>query len=246
MRLLSPKSGAARWIGPALIGLATLWLIGAFDRGLWTPDEPRVADIDWRMAFQRHWLLPQLAGRPLLEKPPLSYWMSALCVRLLGNTPDALRVPNLLYALLVSFAIGALGLAMDGPGAALVAAWVAGSAVMALRVSMWLAPDACLLAACAVALLGAYLGYQAPPGRRKLCGYTLMHAGAAAGFMAKSAVGWLVSGLTLLTLIGWERRWHELKRLELYAGFVLQGLVIAPWLLAVTRTAHGLLAPPGM
>ncbi len=242
MRLLSQKSGAARWIGPALLGLAPLWLIGAFDRGLWTPDEPRVADIDWRMAFQRHWTLPQLAGRPFLEKPPLSYWASALCVRLLGNTPDALRVPNLLYALIVALAIGALGFAMDGPGAALVAAWVAGSALTALRVSMWLAPDACLLAACAVALLGAYLGYQAPPGRRKLCGYTLMHAGAAAGFMAKSAVGWLVPGLTLLTLIAWERRWHELKRLELYAGFLLQALVIAPWLLAVTRTAHGLQA----
>ena len=229
MRFLWLKSAAARWIGPALLGLAPLWLIGAFDRGLWTPDEPRVADIDWRMAFQQHWTLPQLAGRPFLEKPPLSYWASSLCVRLLGDSPDALRLPNLLYALIVALAIGALGLAMDGPGAALVAAWVAGSAVTALRVSMWLAPDACLLAACAVALLGAYLGYQAPPGRRKLCGYALMHAGAAAGFMAKSAVGWLVPGLTLLTLIAWERRWHELKRLELYAGFLLQALRVMFW-----------------
>lgn len=240
MRLPSVKSTAVRWIAPAVLALAPLWLIGALYRGLWTPDEPRVADIAWRMALQRYWTLPQLAGRPFLEKPPLSYWTSALAVRLFGDTAGALRLPNLFYALIVTLAIGALGFAMDGAGTALVAALVAGSALTAFRVSVWLAPDACLLAACAVALLGAYLGYQAPPGRRKLCGYTLMHAGAAAGFMAKSAVGWLVPGLTLLTLLAWERRWHELKRAELYAGFLLQAIVIGPWLLAVARTAHGL------
>jgi 4-amino-4-deoxy-L-arabinose transferase-like glycosyltransferase len=66
-----------------------------------------------------------------------------------------------------------------------------------------------------------------------------MHAGAAIGFMAKSAPGWLVPGLALLALIVWERRWRELARWELYAGFVLQVLIIGPWLLAVARSAHG-------
>ncbi len=239
MRPFSLKSGSTRWIGPVLLALAPLWSVGVLMRGLWTPDEPREADIDWRMAWQHHWLLPSLAGRPFLEKPPLSYWAAALAVRLFGDSPGVLRLPNVLYALILALAMGALGYALDGAAAAVVAALVAGSAITAFRVSMWLAPDACLLAACAVALLGAYLGYTAPSGRRKLYGYLLMHAGAAAGFMAKSAVGWLVPGLTLLTLIAWERRWHELKRGELYAGFLLQALIIGPWLIGVARTAHG-------
>jgi 4-amino-4-deoxy-L-arabinose transferase-like glycosyltransferase len=104
---------------------------------------------------------------------------------------------------------------------------------------MWLAPDACLLAGCAVSLFGAYLGYVAAPGHRKLYGYLLMHAGAAVGFMAKSAPGWLVPGLALLTLIAWERRWSELRRPELYAGLLLQAIVIGPWILAVAHTADG-------
>ncbi len=222
-----------------LLALAPLWALGALLRGLWTPDEPRVADIAWRMAGQPHWALAHLAGRPFLEEPPLSYWASALCVRLLGDHPDVLRIPNLLYALVLALAMGTLGFALDGAAAAVIAALVAGSAITAFRVSMWLAPDACLLAACAVALLGAYLGYTAPRGRRKLLGYLLMHAGAAAGFMAKSAVGWLVPGLTLLSLIAWERRWEELRRAELYAGFLLQAVLIAPWLIAVADSAHG-------
>ena len=234
-----PTTGARRWLLPVLLALAPMWLIGTLDRGEWTPDEPREADIAWRMSVQSHWVLPQLADHPFLEKPPLSYWASAAAMRLFGPSVRAARAPNLLYALITATAMGALGAAMDGAAAAIVAAVVAATALTAFRVSMWLAPDACLLAGCAVSLLGAYLGYTGAPGRAKLLGYLLMHAGAAAAFMAKSAVGWLVPGLALLTLIVWERRWSELRRPELYAGLLLEAAVIAPWIYAVARTAHG-------
>lgn len=234
-----PIIGSHGWILVVLLALAPMWLIGTLDRGAWTPDEPREADITWRMSLQSHWVLPQLAGRPFLEKPPLSYWMSGASTRLLGPSVRAARAPNLLYAAITAVAIGALAFAMDGAAAAIVAGLVAGTALLAFRVTMWLAPDACLLAGGAVSLLGAYLGYTAAPGRRKLYGYLLMHAGAAVGFMAKSAPGWLVPALALLTLIAWERRWSELRRPELHAGFLLQAIVIGPWILAVAHTVHG-------
>src|SRR5262245_24844662 len=66
-----------QWPVAILIALAPLWLVGALDRGLWTPDEPREADIAWRMSQQTDRTLPQLAGKPFLEKPPLTYWLSA-------------------------------------------------------------------------------------------------------------------------------------------------------------------------
>ena len=234
-----PGTGARGWVLRVLLALAPLWLIGTLDRGAWTPDEPREADIAWRMSVQSDWVLPQLATQPFLEKPPLSYWMSAGAMRLFGESVRAARAPDLLYAAVTAVAIGALGFAMDGAAAAIVAALVASTAITAFRVAVWLAPDACLLAGCAVSLLGAYLGYTARSRRRKLYGYLLMHAGAAVGFMAKSAPGWLVPALALLTLIVWERRWSELRRPELYAGFLLQAIVIGPWILAVARTAHG-------
>jgi hypothetical protein len=67
----------------------------------------------------------------------------------------------------------------------------------------------------------------------------LMHVGAAIGFMAKSAPGWLVPATALLTIIVWERRWSELRRWELYVGLVAQALLIGPWIYAVSRTEHG-------
>lgn len=223
-----------------MLALAPLWLTGMFGRGLWTPDEPREADMAWRMSVQTERALPQLAGTPFLEKPPLSYWMAGGAIATLGDTPGAARVPNLLYAVVVALAIVALTLAMElATAPAVIAALVAASALTAWRVTIWLAPDACLLAGCALALLGAWLGFQAPRGAPKAAGYALLHLGAAIGFMAKSAPGWLVPGLALLALILWERRLGELRRWELYAGLALQALIIGPWLLAVAHGAHG-------
>ena len=232
---LAGSWASARRAGPLLVlALAPLWLVGIFGRGLWTPDEPREADIAWRMSLQSDRTLPQLAGAPFLEKPPLTYWMSATALRVFGDSADGARAPNLLYALIGALSVLTLAVAMRlGLGAALIAALVAMSALIAFRVSVWLAPDACLLCGCALALLGAWVGYRAAPGSAKAGGYALMHLGSAIGFMAKSAPGWLVPALALLTLIAWEGRWQELRRWELYAGLAIQALLIGTWLLAV-------------
>jgi 4-amino-4-deoxy-L-arabinose transferase-like glycosyltransferase len=222
-----------------VLALAPIWLIGILDRSLWTPDEPREADIAWRMSLQQDKTLPELAGTPFLEKPPLSYWMSAAGLRLFGETPAAARTPNILYATMTALAIGTLAFRMGGIVTAALGALVTATLLIVFRVTVWLAPDASLLAGCAVSLLGVYLGYTGPPGRRKLLGYCLMHVGAAMGFMAKSAPGWMAPALALGILIAWERRWSELRRWELYAGLALQALVIGPWIVAVTQTAHG-------
>src|SRR3569833_201024 len=234
------RSGPAvhRWAVRIVLALAPIWLICIPDRGLWTPDEPREADIAWRMHQQSDRTLPQLAGTPFLEKPPLSYWMSAAGLTVFGDSAAAARSPNILYATLTALAVGALALAMSDAAAAIIAALVTATTIIVFRVTVWLAPDACLLAGCAIALLGAYIGYTAPASRRKLLGYCLMHAGAAMGFMAKSAPGWMAPALALGAIIVWERRWSELLRWELYAGFILQALFIGPGIWAVTHTAH--------
>src|SRR6185437_10155398 len=99
---------ARSWPLAVLIALAPLWLVGILDRGLWTPDEPREADIAWRMSQQTNRLLPQLAGKPFLEKPPLSYWLSAAGIYAFGEP----RAPNIVYALVTALAVGATAAAM--------------------------------------------------------------------------------------------------------------------------------------
>src|SRR5271156_6470834 len=79
--------------------------VGLFARGYWTPDEPREADIAWRMSWQTDKAVPLLAGEPFCEKPPLAYWAAAAPIALFGPSAWAARLPNLLYALVTAIAI---------------------------------------------------------------------------------------------------------------------------------------------
>lgn len=227
------------WAAWACIALLPLWLIGMFGRGYWTPDEPREADIAWRMTQQADLRLPQLGDQLFLEKPPLSYWLSAASMNVFGASPAAARLPNLLYAAITVLAIGALAWSIAGYVAGLTAAWVTGSAFTAYQVSIWLAPDACLLAGCALALWGLFRGYVAEGSRQKLLWYCLMHVGATIGFMAKSGPGWIYPALTLLVLVAWEQRWRELLRWQLWSGFAIQVLCIGGWMWLVWREPNG-------
>jgi 4-amino-4-deoxy-L-arabinose transferase-like glycosyltransferase len=212
---------------------------GILGRGYWTPDEPREADLSWRMSWQADKSVPLLAGEPFCEKPPLAYWAAGAAMRWGGTAAWVARLPNLLYALITALAVGALAHRAAGKVAGLVAAAAISTFLLSYQVTIWLATDAPLLAAVAAALLGLHAGFHATDSRQRLRGYTFMHVALAAGFLAKSAAAWMVPALTLATLILWERRFRELKRWELYAGLGLQAAVILPWVWAVYRGPDG-------
>jgi len=218
--------------GPPL-GLAAalllIWCVGLFGRSYWTPDEPREADIAWRMSWQADKAVPLLAGEAFCEKPPLTYWLAAVPIRLLGAEAWAARLPNLLYALITALGAGLLARRSAGRWAGLVAAAVMSTFLLSYQVSIWLATDAPLLAAVTIAVLGAYQGFYALNSRERLRGYLLMHAALGLGFLSKSAVAWMVPATTLVSLALWERRWRELLRWELYVGLVLQAAMILTW-----------------
>ncbi|MGH8264238.1 MAG: ArnT family glycosyltransferase [Steroidobacteraceae bacterium] len=219
--------------------LSPLWIATMFGRGLWTPDEPREADISWRMATQPDPAVPVLAGQPILEKPPLAYWIAGTVTSLAPKHDAALRLPNLVYACIATFAIVLLAYAMDGAIAAWIAGIASGSFLLALQVSAWLATDAAMMSGVTLALLGFYRGLRAPGGRAKLLWYLLMHAGLAWAFMAKGPAAWLVPVLAGAGLIVLERNWEELRRWELWTGAAVPLIVIGAWLLAVAQRAQG-------
>jgi 4-amino-4-deoxy-L-arabinose transferase-like glycosyltransferase len=69
--------------GLLVLALFLLTFLG-LGRGLWTPDEPREAEISREM-----WLapavVPTLNGQPFVEKPPLYYWTVATAFTLTGE-----------------------------------------------------------------------------------------------------------------------------------------------------------------
>jgi 4-amino-4-deoxy-L-arabinose transferase-like glycosyltransferase len=224
MRTLSPPFLWLLWVA-----LALPMAVGVLGRGYWTPDEPREADIAWRMSWQADKAVPELAGEAFCEKPPLTYWVAGAAIGTFGVDSWAARLPNLLYALVTALAVGSLGRRSTGALAGAVAAAAISTLLLSYQVAIWLATDAPLLAAVAVALLGLYRGFYAEHSRERLRGYTYMHAALALGFLSKSAAGWMTPALAFLTLVAWERRWRELLRWELYVGFILQAAIILTW-----------------
>jgi 4-amino-4-deoxy-L-arabinose transferase-like glycosyltransferase len=223
------------------IAVLGAWCVGLFARGYWTPDEPREADIAWRMSWQTDKAVPLLAGAAFCEKPPFAYWLAGASIRAFGSRAWAARLPNLLYALVAALGVALLARRSVGREAAAAAAAAAlATFLLSYQVLVWLATDAPLLAAVSMALYGAYGGFYAERSADRLRGYTLMHAALAVGFLSKSAVAWMVPALAILVLVVWERRWRELARWELYAGLALQALVILTWVAAVYRGPDGI------
>lgn len=217
---------------PVLVAVALLsiWCVGMFGRGYWTPDEPREADLAWRMSWQTDKAVPLLAGEAFCEKPPLTYWLAALPMRLFGTAAWSARLPNLLYAMLTALGVGLLARRAVGHRAGVVAAAAMSTFLLSYQVAIWLATDAPLLATVAVALWGAYQGFYARDTRARLRGYLLMHAALGLGFLSKSAAAWMVPASAILALVIWEKRWRELLRWELYAGLLLQAAMIFTWI----------------
>jgi 4-amino-4-deoxy-L-arabinose transferase-like glycosyltransferase len=220
--------------------LLLIWCVGMFGRGYWTPDEPREADLAWRMSWQADKAVPLLAGEAFCEKPPLTYWLAAVPLRLIGTKAWVARLPNLLYALITALGVGLLARRSAGRLAGIVGAAAMSTFLLSYQVAIWLATDAPLLAAVSVALLGAYRGFYALNSRERLRGYSLMHVALGLGFLSKSAAAWMVPALAIVTLGIWEKRWRELLRWELYVGLVLQAAMIFTWIWFVYAGPDGM------
>ena len=133
--LLSPSRTSVALVSTALL---SIWCVGMLGRGFWTPDEPREADLSWRMSWQTDRAVPLLAGEPFCEKPPLTYWVAGAVIARLGPSAWAVRLPNLLYALLTALGVGLLARRSAGPLAGLIAAGAIGTFLLAYQTLIWL------------------------------------------------------------------------------------------------------------
>ena len=236
------------WYAAALVVLLPLWGLGLFTRVAWTPDEPRELSLCAAMQEQSNRAVPELAGVPFCEKPPLTYWLGAAGLELFGRSASAARVPNLLYALIGTLAVGALARAMlrqssatEVPAnlAALVAAIAFGTMELSWQVQIWLATDAPLLAGTGVALLGAWRAMAAETTRSRVSWWLVFHLGLIIGFIAKSIAGWLVPWSAVAGFLLWQGRWRELLRWEMHLGWILHGILLGPWVAAVAGHDDG-------
>ncbi|HTP38879.1 MAG TPA: glycosyltransferase family 39 protein [Steroidobacteraceae bacterium] len=81
-----------------LLGLILIG-VGLGLRGPWPADEPRFALVARDMVDSGNWLFPRIGGDLYGDKPPLFFWLIALCYRLCGSLQLAFLLPPLAAAL---------------------------------------------------------------------------------------------------------------------------------------------------
>ncbi len=217
-----------------LAAAAVVSAVPIFTRDLWTPDEPRYAEVAREMMVSGDFLVPRRNGETYREKPPLLFWsMSAAALPFGGMNDIAARIPSLAAALLVLVLTHDLARRMFSPRVGL---WSA--LILATTGRFWWQSNTgeidMLLTGCTT--LSLYALWRWHESRQSFWGLAF-HAGTALGLLAKGPPALVV---TLLGAIVF--RWRDKapgKGLRLWIGVPLSLVPVAAWFLLSRRSAGG-------
>ena len=100
-----------RWQDLLWLALALVVIIGTGigSRDPWPADEPRFAAVARDMVATGEWLFPRVGGDLYQDKPPLFFWMLAVCYTFIGSLMWSFLVPGFLAAGGTLFCIYDLG-----------------------------------------------------------------------------------------------------------------------------------------
>lgn len=202
----------------AIAGLLAAWIaLGLFGHDPWKPDEAYTFGVVYEALKKGDWLVPTLAGRPFMEKPPLFFWTAAGLAKAFGLVlalPDAARLASGFYVGLALF------FTWLAAGRRVAAPLLLAGCLGFLQHAHQLVTDNALIAGVAIGLYGL----------RASRGFVL-GTGAGIAFLSKGLLGPGVLGLTALLLPAfpaWRGSWRQWGWAA--AAFVPWAL-IWPWLL---------------
>jgi 4-amino-4-deoxy-L-arabinose transferase-like glycosyltransferase len=235
------------------LGVAPLFI-----RSLWQPDEGRYAEIPREMLASGDWLTPRLNYVLYFEKPPLQYWLSAISMRLFGESAFAVRLPLALAAFLTMYAAWRLAWRLGGERP-IWTSFAAASCMLLYVCGQILTLDALFGALCVFSLAAAveavglryrHSGEDRGTGAKwPIAGWTLaLYAGVALAVLVKGPAALVLVGGTLFfgsfAALG-PTPGHRRLRMSLFKTFFspygwLAFLVIAvPWFAAVEAANPG-------
>ena len=101
-----------RWLLLLLTAFTFFILLGS--RALNEPDEGRYSEIAREMIETGDWVVPHLWYLPHLDKPPMTYWLVAVSMKLFGQNEWAARLPLALAGMSGVWAVWLLGCSLGG------------------------------------------------------------------------------------------------------------------------------------
>lgn len=233
------KTSRILWWSAALALLMRLLMLGTYPVADTT--EARYAEIARKMLELGDWITPWYEyGVPFWAKPPLSIWLSASSMGLLGVNEFAVRLPHFLAGLLVLWLLWDWLRQRSPREAQFATVLLTGAALFYISAGAVMT-DMALAVGLLLAMRGFWQGLHGEPARRKQEGYALF-VGLAIGLLAKGPIALVLAGLPLM---GWTlltRDWRSVWRgLPWLGGAALMLALALPWYIAAELKTPGFL-----
>lgn len=206
---------------------ALVFLPGIGSRDVWSPDEPRYAEVAREMLESGNFLVPHLDERIYDQKPPLFFWTVATTGALLGGVNEAaVRIPSALAAIGCTLLVFAFGDRFGGRRVG----WLSAVLFLTSGQVLWQGRigqiDMVLTFLVASAMWCFVRGFlENRPGF-----YRAFFAITGLATLAKGPVGLLPPLLAVLAFLWARRDRAELRRLRPLSGLGIWLLVVAAWL----------------
>lgn len=209
-----------------LIIAVMLQCVGVFDHTLWTPDEPRVAEIAREMSISGNYLIPHHSRQPFLEHPPMYYAMAAIGFSLLGTGNEGNgRMASAFFSILTLLVVFT-GVRRLYPGeTAALSVAILSSSFLFFQVAHKMLVDSALGFSITLALFGFLLGYKG----QWRHGFKLFWIGMAVAFLSKGLIGIAIPGVVVSVFILWQGDLTVIRRIWAIPGTLLLLGVVGLW-----------------
>ncbi len=218
-----------RGVWSILAFIVALQCVGIFDHTLWTPDEPRVAEIAREMAVSGDYLIPHFAYEPFLEKPPLYFATAGMLYSIFTTANEgAGRLASVLFALGTLVVIFFAAHRLFSEEIALTATLVLASSIKFFEISHKMEVDIALVFFITAAMVSFLLAHQ----EKLRHGYLLFWICCGLAFMSKGIIGLAIPGVAVALFVLWQKKYSFMdmvRHMRLIPGVLVVAGVMALW-----------------
>jgi hypothetical protein len=233
MKNIFIKNQALHYLVLLLLIVLPLFSLGLANHGLWSADEPRVAEIGREMFLTGNWAVPTLNQKPFLEEPPLYYGALALTFKTFGVSDKVARIPSAFFAFASILVVFFMANFLFGPRMALFSALILATTGEYFRVAHTVIVDSALTFFI-VSSMGLFIvGYLSDNNRKKLLCYILMYVSCSLAFFTKGFIGIVIPGLGILAFLVADRNIKEIFKMRLWLGALIFLFMTLPWFIAL-------------
>jgi 4-amino-4-deoxy-L-arabinose transferase-like glycosyltransferase len=207
-----------------LLALAALVVFPFLDRPGWFDNEGRYAEVAREMLETGDWITPHMNGEVFLNKPPLTFWLTA-CLFWVAGLTEAARLVSGVAVLATAALLFGIGRRLRDPETGLWSAAVFLTALMTPVEAGFLRPDSLLTAWLSLSIWGFLRAREARPA----VGLAALWAGMGFGVLTKGLLGVFLPAIVLgpALLLGGELR--DWRRYCPGWGIALGGAIALPW-----------------